>query len=625
MEFQSVKQQQEKLKNGYVHCVGLGTTPSDLEMPRTKKCSSTQLQMEREARRHADRRVAYLEDYVGGLQDQIHELKQLVVSHSGQNNSTPRHGSNTPHQSPRDEHDHVDGEHEDHVGGEHVEEAESFPRHELQSDDDNDMHTIRRVVLSNDQHEGGMMCMHTVYFAFSPEKEKLNGTNYADWIRNLRIVLWAEKKEDVLDTPLPEEPAEIATQAAKNAYQKMQFEAYNTNDMIVALQEMFQTQARTERFNVSKAFVETKLAEGAGVGSHVIKMVGYTQRLEKLGFPVGQELATGFILVSLPPSYGNFISNYHMHGAENGLNELCGMLKIAEADIKKGASGHPNFKKKGSWKKGKAKDAISKPTQAPKSGPQLDKECFHCHELGHWNRNCKVYLASLKKKECKGTSGSARGGFQYFITFTDDFSRYGYVYLMKHKSKTFEKLKEFQNEVENQRGKKIKALRSDRGGEYLSHEFSSLLKSCGIITQLTLPGRPQRNGVSERRNRTLLDMVRSMMSQLDLPLSFWGYALEKTAFSLNRETIGYYFYNQSEGKVFVARNVVFLEKEFLKSEKSRKKVYLEEVQDESMRRELTSDANVAEQVDEPVAAETPSQPRRSDRVSHPEFYPKPNS
>ena len=102
---------------------------------------------------------------------------------------------------------------------------------------------------------------------------------------------------------------------------QMQFKNNHTaHDMIVALRDMFQTQTRTERFNVSKAFAETKLAEGALVGPHVIKMVGYTERLEKLGFPLGQELATNFILASLPPSYGNFISNYHMHGAEKGLN-----------------------------------------------------------------------------------------------------------------------------------------------------------------------------------------------------------------------------------------------------------------------------------------------------------------
>ena len=120
------------------------------------------------------------------------------------------------------------------------------------------------------------------------------------------------------------------------------------------------------------------------------------------------------------------------------------------------------------------------------------------------------------------------------MTFTDDLSIYGYIYLMRHKSETFEKFKEFQKEVENQLDKTIKLLRSDRGGEYMSQEFDDHLKRRGIVPQLTPPGTPQRNGVSERRNRTLLDMVRSMMSKSDLPLSFWGYALETAAFTLNR-------------------------------------------------------------------------------------------
>src|SRR4051812_40284399 len=84
---------------------------------------------------------------------------------------------------------------------------------------------------------------------------------------------------------------------------------------------------------------------------------------------------------------------------------------------------------------------------------------------------------------------------------------YGYMYLMRRKSETFEKFKEFQNEVENQLGKTIKLLRSDRGGEYLSQEFDDHLKSRGIVPQLNPPGTPQRKGVSKRRNRTLLDMV----------------------------------------------------------------------------------------------------------------------
>ena len=68
----------------------------------------------------------------------------------------------------------------------------------------------------------------------------------------------------------------------------------------------------------------------------------------------------------------------------------------------------------------------------------------------------------------------------------------------------------------------------------MNYEFGLHLKQCGIVSQLTQPRRPERNGVSERHNRTLLDMVRSMMSPTDLPLSFWGYALETTAFMLNR-------------------------------------------------------------------------------------------
>ena len=92
--------------------------------------------------------------------------------------------------------------------------------------------------------------------------------------------------------------------------------------------------------------------------------------------------------------------------------------------------------------------------------------------------------------------------------------------------------KNFRVKWKNHRNKKIKFLRSDRGDKYLSYEFGLQLKQCGIVSQLTPPGTPQRYGVSERRNRTLLDMVRSMMSLTDLPLSIWGYALETAAFTL---------------------------------------------------------------------------------------------
>ena len=70
--------------------------------------------------------------------------------------------------------------------------------------------------------------------------------------------------------------------------------------------------------------------------------------------------------------------------------------------------------------------------------------------------------------------------------------------------------------------------------KYLSYEFGLQLKQCEIVSLLTPPGTPQCNGVSERRNHTLLDMVQFMISLTDLPLSFWVYALETAAFTLNR-------------------------------------------------------------------------------------------
>ncbi|MCR2847896.1 DDE-type integrase/transposase/recombinase [Weizmannia coagulans] len=113
---------------------------------------------------------------------------------------------------------------------------------------------------------------------------------------------------------------------------------------------------------------------------------------------------------------------------------------------------------------------------------KMTKEPF----TGHSERASEL-LGLVHTDVCGPINSIARGGYQYFITFTDDFSRYGYVYLMKHKSESFEMFKTFQNEVQNQLGKMIKSLRSDRGGEYLSHEFNDHLKNCGIISQLTPP------------------------------------------------------------------------------------------------------------------------------------------
>ncbi|KAK4383810.1 hypothetical protein Sango_2721700 [Sesamum angolense] len=129
-----------------------------------------------------------------------------------------------------------------------------------------------------------------------------------------------------------------------------------------------------------------------------------------------------------------------------------------------------------------------------------------------WKRKkgkTKAAASALRKDVCGPLNTQARDRFSYFITFTNDHSWYGYVYLMRYKSEVFGRFKEFKLEVENQTNRKFKALGPNRGGEYLSGEFLDYLKENEILSQWIPPRTPQLNCISERRNRTLLDMVRS--------------------------------------------------------------------------------------------------------------------
>jgi transposase InsO family protein len=112
-------------------------------------------------------------------------------------------------------------------------------------------------------------------------------------------------------------------------------------------------------------------------------------------------------------------------------------------------------------------------------------------------------------------------GYDSFITFTDDYSSYGYIYRIKERSEALDKFKIFKAEVENQDNLKIKIVRSDRGGEYYRRHtpygqvlgpFAKFLQENDIVAQYSTPKESQQNEVAERRNCTLMDMVRSMIS-----------------------------------------------------------------------------------------------------------------
>uniref|UniRef100_A0A2N9EE71 Integrase catalytic domain-containing protein n=1 Tax=Fagus sylvatica TaxID=28930 RepID=A0A2N9EE71_FAGSY len=134
--------------------------------------------------------------------------------------------------------------------------------------------------------------------------------------------------------------------------------------------------------------------------------------------------------------------------------------------------------------------------------------------LGHIGKDRMTRLARegllgpLAKIFAGPMNVKARHGASYFLTFIDDYTRYGYVQLIAHRYEALDCFKRFVAE--------------------------DLCEEKGIRRQLTISNTPQQNGVAERRNRTLLDMVRSMMAQANLPISFWGDALLTAAYILNR-------------------------------------------------------------------------------------------
>ena len=189
--------------------------------------------------------------------------------------------------------------------------------------------------------------------------------------------------------------------------------------MITHLKEMFDKQARTERFETVRGLHGCKMEETGNVSTHVLKMKSYLDHLERLGSPYPLTLATDLILNSLPKSYDTFIMNNNMNGWDKPISELHSMLKTAEKNIPRKSS-QVLMIREGQIKKPKGKNSKGKPyvgkgkrkmfpqAQQPKKKEKVAKEdaCFECGVIGHWKRNCPTYLAGLKaKKAGEGTSG----------------------------------------------------------------------------------------------------------------------------------------------------------------------------------------------------------------------------
>ena len=126
------------------------------------------------------------------------------------------------------------------------------------------------------------------------------------------------------------------------------------------------------------------------------------------------------------------------------------------------------------------------------------------------------------------------GGAEYFLTFINDQTHYTWIYVLKHKNEVFDCFLRWKALVEKSSGRKVKVIRSDNGGEYTSAKFEDYLKSEGIRHERTVPKTPEQNGVAERMNRTLIETVRSMLTDAKLTHKFWAEALSTAVYLRNR-------------------------------------------------------------------------------------------
>ncbi|KAH6930029.1 hypothetical protein HPB50_008100 [Hyalomma asiaticum] len=117
---------------------------------------------------------------------------------------------------------------------------------------------------------------------------------------------------------------------------------------------------------------------------------------------------------------------------------------------------------------------------------------------------------------------------------TEDYSRYTVVYPMKAKNEVLQNFDKYRRLVENIHNTKVKTLRSDNGGEYVSKEFKMYLANHGIKHQLTVPGTPEQNGVAERMNQTLLDMKRCLLNESGVTKELWADAVVTASYIRNK-------------------------------------------------------------------------------------------
>ncbi|PKU84173.1 Retrovirus-related Pol polyprotein from transposon TNT 1-94 [Dendrobium catenatum] len=125
-------------------------------------------------------------------------------------------------------------------------------------------------------------------------------------------------------------------------------------------------------------------------------------------------------------------------------------------------------------------------------------------------------------------------GYLYYVIFVDDYSRFTWLFPMFHKSEVYNIFVAFKTQIENLTSRKIKSIRTDGGGEYMSNKFTQFLQTNGITHQISCPHTPEQNGVAERKYRHIIETTRTILHRASLPYKFWPDAVLTSVYLINR-------------------------------------------------------------------------------------------
>jgi hypothetical protein len=214
----------------------------------------------------------------------------------------------------------------------------------------------------------------------------------------------------------------------------------------------------------------------------------------------------------------------------------CHLRKHDESWLWHKRLGHLNFDQLIKLKKLEAVKYLSRISK-----PQ-DSMCKPC-QVGKQNRTqfkSKSFTSIEKPLQlvhmdlCGPSRQEGTGKENYFMLIIYDYSRLTWVAFLKEKAESFEKFKVFKALIETQIGKRLKAIRLDWGGEFMSRDFKEFYDEHGIRREYTIPRTPQENGVVERKNKTLQEMAKSMMNEKNIGQTYWVEEIHTTVHVLNK-------------------------------------------------------------------------------------------